>query len=624
MLHINNLTYRIAGRMLLDNATAYLPAGHRVGLVGRNGMGKSTLLRLIVGDTPIDGGSISLQPNARMGYLRQDVTDPAASALDTVLAMDTERAALLAESETATEPNRIADIHTRLADIGAHAAPARAGRILDGLGFDREAQNRPLQEFSGGWRMRVALAGVLFQEPDLLLLDEPTNHLDLEATIWLQDYIARYPHTVVIVSHDRDLLNTAVSHILHLDDRRLTLYGGGYDTFEKTRREHLTRQAKMHARQELERKRLQAFVDRFKAKASKAKQAQSRVKMLEKMEPIAAVMDDQIPTFDFPKPDILPPPLITVEHGKLGYDDTTPILSKLDIRLDSDDRVALLGANGNGKSTLAKWLAQTLKIQEGRERRSNKLKVGYFAQHQLEQLKPEMTVLDQMQHLMEDATEAKVRAHVARFGFGEERINTKISNLSGGEKARLVFAIIAREAPHLLVLDEPTNHLDIDSRQALIQALNAYDGAVVLVSHDTHIVELVADRLYLVADGTVARYDGTMSEYRQMLIQQSRGTKSDTTDTDTADIKKQKRVENAQSRAALAPLKKKVQSTEKLMADITQKISVFDKALSDPALYTEDPKKAADFSRAKADLEKKLAQAEEDWLTAQEALEAAV
>lgn len=620
MLHINDLTYRISGRVLLQEATTHLPAGHRVGLVGRNGAGKSTLLRLIIGDISSDGGSISIRPGASTGYLQQEIPDLSASPLDHVLRSDTERQSLLDEAEHATDPARISDIHIRLADIGAHAAPARAERILDGLGFDHDARRRPLQSFSGGWRMRVALAAALFQEPDLLLLDEPTNHLDLEATVWLQDHIARYPHTVVIVSHDRDLLNASVSHILHLDQHRLTLYGGGYDTFERTRRETLTRHAKMHARQELERKRLQAFVDRFKAKASKAKQAQSRVKMLEKMEPIAAVMDDAVPSFAFPAPDILPPPLITLENGDIGYDET-PVLKQLDIRLDSDDRIALLGANGNGKSTFAKWLAQDLKALSGRERRSSKLKVGYFAQHQLDQLNPQMTVLEQMQHSMPEATEAAVRSHMARFGFDAGRATTKVSNISGGEKARLVFAIMARMAPHLLVLDEPTNHLDIDSRQALVQALNAYDGAVVLVSHDTHLVELVADRLFVVADGTVTRFDGSMTDYRQQLIQAARGSKSSKSTKPETEKSRQKRQNGAHSRAATEPLKKKVKETERLMEDLHGKIEVFERALADPNLYQETPEKAAAFSRAKSDLERSLAKAEEDWLNAQSELE---
>src|SRR5262245_32895311 len=522
MLTITDLTCRIAGRPLLEGASLTLPAGHKAGLIGRNGTGKTTLLKLIAGDLHADTGEIRLPNNTRVGRIAQEAPDGPQSLLDTVLAADTERQSLLDEAEHATDPHRIADIHTRLHEMEAHSAPARAGAILHGLGFDAAAQQRPCNDFSGGWRMRVALAALLFQAPDLLLLDEPTNHLDLEATLWLEDFLKRYPHTVLLVSHDRDLLNKVVDKIVHLEALKLTVYSGGYDTFEKTRALKIANIAAAQKKQEAQRAHMQAFIDRFRYKASKARQAQSRIKMLARMEPIVSVAEEQTIEFEFPNPDQLAPPILALDHVDAGYEPGRPVLRNLNLRLDMDDRVALLGANGNGKSTLAKLLAGRLKPMAGTLRRSGKLRIGYFDQHQTDELDVNATPLQIMERLAPMANEEKRRAHLGRFGFQQDKALTKVSALSGGEKARLLFALMSRESPHVLLLDEPTNHLDVDSRQALVQAINAFEGAVVLISHDPHLIELCVDRLWLVANGTVKPFDGDLDDYRKLLVEQRR------------------------------------------------------------------------------------------------------
>ncbi|HMT14679.1 MAG TPA: ABC-F family ATP-binding cassette domain-containing protein, partial [Aestuariivirga sp.] len=503
MLHITGLTYRIGGRLLLDGASAALPAGHKVGLVGRNGTGKSTLLKLIMGDLVPESGSASVPRNARIGSVAQEAPGGETSLMDTVLAGDEERSALLAEAETATDPHRIADIQTRLADINAHAAPARAATILAGLGFTPEQQDGPCSALSGGWRMRVALAAALFGAPDVLLLDEPTNYLDLEGAIWLKSYIRDYPHTILMVSHDRDLLNEAVDSILHLDQMKLTLYAGTYDSFERQRREQQALSVKLKKKQDDQRAHMQAYVDRFRYKASKARQAQSRLKALARLEPIADVVADRVAPFDFPSPEKpLAPPLVGWDKASVGYTPGKTVLRGISLRLDPDDRIALLGANGNGKSTFAKLLCGKLKPMGGEMAHPARLTVGYFAQHQLDELKPDWTAYDYMAKLLPDAPVAQRRARLGALGFGAELADTPSERLSGGEKARLLFLLASFHAPHILVLDEPTNHLDVDSREALIMAINDYEGAVILISHDRHIIETCADRLWLVNDGT--------------------------------------------------------------------------------------------------------------------------
>ncbi|MCB1521488.1 MAG: ABC-F family ATP-binding cassette domain-containing protein [Hyphomicrobiaceae bacterium] len=627
MLHINDLVYRIEGKPILDGATVAIPAGHKVGLVGRNGAGKTTLLRLLTGEIAPDSGSIGMPRLASLGYVAQEAPGGDLSLIDWVLAADTERAGLLDEAETATDPGRIAEIQIRLQDMRAHAAPARAAQILAGLGFDEQAQARPCRAYSGGWRMRVALAAVLFLEPEILLLDEPTNYLDLEGTMWLETYLKTYPHTVLIVSHDRDLLNTVVTQIMHLDRGRLTLYTGGYDAFEEARRERQRLELKLKKKQDDERRRIQAFIDRFKAKATKARQAQSRVKALAKMQPIAAQMDDRVAPFLMPSPEkLIASPILRLESAAAGYAPDPPILRNLSLRIDQDDRIALLGQNGNGKSTFAKLLAGRLEAMTGKVHGAQKVSVGYFAQHQLDDLEPSQTPFDYITRLMPEATEAQRRTRLGSFGFSADKADTKCENLSGGEKARLLLAVTAFNAPHLLILDEPTNHLDIDSREALIHALNEYEGAVILISHDRHLVEATADRLWLVKDGTVKSYDGDIESYRAELIadrvqrNRSEDRRGEAGSTSTTSRSEQRRA-SAERRAELAPLKKAMDAAEKRAHAIASDIAKLDALLADTAIYIDEPERAQRAAMERGVLAKRLAAAEDEWLAAVEAYE---
>ncbi|MEM8744237.1 MAG: ABC-F family ATP-binding cassette domain-containing protein [Pseudomonadota bacterium] len=627
MLHINDLTYRIDGRMLLDNATAGIPPSHKVGLVGRNGVGKTTLLRLITGEISPEGGEIRLPKNTRMTLVSQEAPDGPESLLDTVLAADTERASLLQEAETATNPERIADIQMRLSDISAHAAPARAATILAGLGFGEAEQQQPCAEFSGGWRMRVALASALFAAPDVLLLDEPSNYLDLEGTLWLETFLKTYPNTVLIVSHDRNLLNTAVTSILHLSAGKLSLYSGGYDDFEEARREKQRLQLKLKKKQDDERRRLERFVERFRYKATKARQAQSRVKILEKMQPIAAEVDGRVTRFTFPNPEkSLGNPLMRLEGVSVGYEPDKPVLSNLDLRLDEDDRIGLLGANGNGKSTFAKLLSGRLQEASGHFRRSKKMITGYFAQHQLDELNPVLSPYERIAELMPDATEAQKRTHLGSLGFGIETADTPARDLSGGEKARLLFALAAFDGPHLLILDEPTNHLDVDAREALIHAINDYEGAVILISHDRHLLDACADRLWLVQDGTVAPYDDDLDSYRDICLSERGGrrrSKQDGSGQAARPSRQDERRAGAARRAELAPLKKIVTQKESLVEALSTEIAQLDEKLGDMTLYEKEPETAAELARKRGELAKQLDQAEAEWLEANEAYEAA-
>jgi ATP-binding cassette subfamily F protein 3 len=614
MITINDLSLRIAGRLLLDHASLSLPAGAKAGLVGRNGTGKTTLFRAITGDLSAETGSIGLPKNTKIGQVAQEAPGTEEPLIDIVLKADVERAALMAEEKTATDPHRIADIHTRLADIDAHSAEARAATILAGLGFDAEAQKRPASSFSGGWRMRVALAAVLFAEPDLLLLDEPTNYLDLEGTLWLETYLSKYPHTVLLISHDRDLLNRAVSSIVHLDQKKLTFWRGGYDQFERQRAEQAELQEKSRAKQEAARKHLQSFVDRFRAKASKARQAQSRIKALEKMKPIAAVIDDTVKPFSFPEPvKTVASPIIALEGVSVGYKPGEPILRRLSLRIDADDRIALLGANGNGKSTFAKLLSGRLKAETGTMTVAPGLKVAIFAQHQMDDLRAEENAYEHVRRLMPDAPEAKVRARVAQFGLTTEKMNTPSKDLSGGEKARLLMGLAAFDGPNLFILDEPTNHLDIDSREALVHALNDFPGAVILISHDRHLIEATADRLWLVKDGSVKTYDGDLSDYRQEVT----GVAADRRERREAEkaSKADRRRDAAQRRQALEPLAKEIRATEALMERIRKRIDGIEDQLADPKLYEKDPTAATKLAKERSDLSNALAGHEDRWLT---------
>jgi len=619
MLKLDNVTLRLAGRVLLDHASVHLPAGHTVGLIGRNGTGKTSLLRLIEGELQPETGSLALRRGARLGSVAQEAPSGERTPLDFVLAADTERVDLLAEAERTTDVVRLAEIHARLTDIAAHSAPARAATILAGLGLEAARQVEPVDALSGGWRMRVALAAALFAEPDLLLLDEPTNHLDFEAAVWLESFLKTYPRTVLLVSHDREFLNGVATGILHLEDATLTLYSGNYDRFERTRAERLARQAALHAQQETQRRHMQAFVDRFRAKASKARQAQSRLKALARLQPIAAVTENRAFEFRFPEPSELPPPLITLEKGVVGYGET-PILRRLDLRIDQDDRIALLGPNGNGKTTLARLLAGRLPPLGGELRRHPKLKIGYFAQHQLEELDVADTPYQRMLALMPNAPEDRVRARLGQFAFPGEKANVRVADLSGGEKARLLFALITFDAPQLLILDEPTNHLDVDAREALIHALNDYAGAVILVSHDRHILETVADRLWLVADGTVRPFDGDLDDYRRQVVGGPRGeaTNGGGDKANRRDLRR----EAAEQRQRLAPLRKAAKDAETQVERLTAEKSKIDAKLADAALYTAAAQgEVVALKRRQADLNRDLEAAESVWLEAASALE---
>jgi len=625
MLTISNLTYRIGGRVLFEGAGVQVAANQRIGLVGRNGTGKSTLFKLIKGELSPDQGEISLPPRVKLGDVAQETPDGPESLTDCVLAHDKERAALMAEAESTHDGHRLGEIHERLAAIDAHSAPARAAAILAGLGFSPEAQARPVSSFSGGWRMRVALAGALFARPDLLLLDEPTNHLDLEATLWLENYLASYEGTLIVISHDRDLLNTVVSRIIHLDGGKLVAYGGNYDRFEQVRREQIELAGKAAVKQAAQRAHLQSFIDRFRAKATKAAQAQSRIKMLERLGPPISVIEDQPVSFDFPDPEQLPPPLISIDKGQAGYAPGKPVLRGLSFRIDMDDRIALLGANGNGKSTLAKVLAGRLDLLEGEHFHPPGLKIGYFAQHQTEELNLNETPFQHMQALMKLAAPAQVRAQLGRFGFSQDRADVKVGSLSGGEKARLLFALMTRDKPHLLILDEPTNHLDIDSREALVSALNAYQGAVILISHDPRLIELTADRLWLVNEGKVRDFDGDMEAYKALLLGQAREARKEASGKDSAPSanKKDERRAAADLRAQLAPLRKKAQEAEKLVEKLSAKKAKLEGELADPKLYSGPADAITALKKSLAEVERDLGTAEEDWLFAQEAYEEA-
>ena len=622
MLTVSDLTYRIAGRTLLENASAQINAGWKVALVGRNGAGKSTLLDLIRGVLQPDGGDIRLQKGVRIGFLAQEAPGGAATPLDLVVAAAEERAQLLAEAAATEDGARAAEIHDRLLAIDAHAAPARAAGILAGLGFDDRDQHRAMASFSGGWRMRVALAAVLFAEPDLLLLDEPTNHLDLEAALWLGEFLRRYRRTLILVSHDRQFIDDVADHVLHLGERRLSLYSGGYETFLRTRREALARQQALAARQEVERKHLQAFVDRFRAKASKASQAQSRLKMLARLEPVALAEAEPQVRFEFPEPAKLAPPLLTFDNVAVGYEPGKPVLRRLDLRLDPDDRIALLGANGNGKSTLARLIAGRLAPMSGEQRRAPRLACGYFAQHQIEELDPEASAFDHLARLMPKAPAERVRARLARFGFGEDQVFVRARELSGGEKARLNFALISHAAPPLLILDEPTNHLDIEAREALVEALGDFPGAVVIISHDWHLLSLTADRLWLVADGTAKPWEGDLDDYRRYLLETPRAAPEEQ-ERAAEPAKRDARRAAAERRQALAPLKRALREAEQRLATVAARKATLDRELADPATYAAESRPVADLLRAQAEAAQSLAAAEADWLAAAEAVERA-
>jgi len=608
MLHINGLSYRLGERLLIENANAAVPSGASVGLVGRNGAGKTTLFRLIRGDLAPESGAVIVPRAGRIGSVEQEAPGGAESLIDFVLSADTEREALIAEAGIASDPERIAEIQTRLVDIDAHTAPARAARILNGLGFDETAQRRPLSEYSGGWRMRVALAAVLFSEPDLLLLDEPTNYLDLEGVLWLTDYLKSCPATILVISHDRDLLDDVAHSILHLDRGKLTLWSGGYTSFERQRREQQVLQGKALKKQEERRAHLQAFVDRFRASATKATQAQSRLKMLARMEPIAAIVDETVQPFKWPPvARRLSPPIVAMEKVSAGYDGRA-VLSRIDLTLADDDRIGLLGANGNGKSTFAKLIAGRLTPMAGKMTRANRLHVGYFAQHQVDELEPGANVYAHVAERMPGEPERKIRSRAAMIGFSGARADTTVEALSGGEKARLLMGLAAFDGPQLLILDEPTNHLDIDSRAELIEAINDYEGACILVSHDRRLLEACVDRLWLTANGTVKPFDGDLADYGRFVLS-----------ANPEPAQRRKREPASPSPAArlrrdAAPRKRELAALEDKMNRFQDLLRRIDEALAQASAPGGDALKIADLAEKRADLERALTSSEEAWL----------
>lgn len=614
MLTISNISYAVEGRPLFDGASATIPDGHKVGLVGRNGTGKTTLFNIIKGDLVLEGGSITLPSRARIGGVAQEVPGNEVSLIDTVLAADTERAELLAEADTAQDPNRIAEIQARLNDIDAWSAEARASSILKGLGFGSKEQAIPCSAFSGGWRMRVALAGVLFAQPDLLLLDEPTNYLDLEGALWLENYLVKYPHTVIIISHDRALLNRSVGAILHLEDKKLTYYTGPYDQFARQRAERRAMQASLAKKQDARKAHLQSFVDRFRAKASKAKQAQARLKMIERMDMIAAPEEAARRVFTFPEPEELSPPIIRIEGGEVGYDGTA-VLKRLDLRIDQDDRIALLGRNGQGKSTLSKLLSDRLHCMSGKLTRSSKLRIGYFAQHQVDELYTDETPLQHLQRERSGVMQSKLRAQLAGFGLGPDQADTAVGRLSGGQKARLSLLLATLHAPHILILDEPANHLDIESREALVEALTGYSGAVILVSHDMHLLSLVADRLWLIKDGAVNPYEEDLETYRKELLGGDRQKEKPA---------KEKPKPQRASRDEILSLKSEVRKNEGRVGKLNEMRDKLAKKLADPELYENGRiGELETWNRKYTEVMEALERAEALWMVAEEKLEAA-
>ena len=625
MLTITNLTYRIQGRPLFEDASVVLQDGAKTGFVGKNGSGKTTLFNLIQGFIAPDAGTIELNRRARIGAVAQEAPATQLSVLETVMAADKERAALLAEAEHASDPHRIGEIHMRLADIDAHTAEARAATILKGLGFEQDRQLAPTAELSGGWRMRVALAGVLFSQPDLLLLDEPTNYLDLEGTLWLEKYLATYPYTVFMISHDRDLLNKAVSSIIHLERGKLTLYRGAYDTFEATRRMQMELNNKSREKTLEQIAHMQKFVDRFKAKATKAKQAQARVKAIAKLKPPEALYDEYSAPFSFQQPKLeMASPMITLDNVSAGYGEKV-VLKRMSMRIDPEDRIALIGVNGNGKSTFAKLLAGDLAPMSGEMRRGKKLDVAYFAQHQMDKLKPALTPLEHMPELMPYDTETKRRSRLAQMGLSASRMDTKVQNLSGGERARLLLGLITFGGPGMLILDEPTNHLDIDSRDALIFALNEYRGAVLIISHDRHLVDSTCDTIWIAEGGTVHAFDDDLDSYQRMLTGGGKQTSSGQPQAaaPAQDDRRTQRQEAAAKRAEIAPLRKSIKDAEQKIARLKNELAKVETILADPKTYDGAPQRISLLGKDKARFETEINRMEESWLDMSAQLEEA-
>jgi len=625
MLKIHDLSFVSWGRRFFDDASVVIPAGAKVGLVGRNGAGKTTLFKLILGELSPTAGEISVSRGWRVATVDQEVAASPTKLIDAVLALDLRRAALMEELDHAP-PERQADLHHDLQMIGADRAPSRAAEILSGLGFSNDDLDRPMSEFSGGWRMRATLAGALLAEPDLMLLDEPTNYLDLEGALWLETRLKRYPNAALVISHDRELLNNSVNAILHLSDRKLDYYTGGYDEFERLKAEKARLQAAGRVKQELERAHLQSFVDRFRAKASKARQAQSRIKRLEKLPPIAEISSERTAPFFLPSPKKqLSPPLVRMEGASVGYGERT-ILRDLNLRIDTDSRIGLLGVNGAGKSTFAKLLAGAIPpMPTGECWMDRRMKVAWFHQHQIEALDPDETPLDLMRRALPEAGESQRRARLGGFGMTVEKVETKAANLSGGERARLLLNMVAMEAPHLLILDEPTNHLDIDSRRALLEALNDYEGAVLIITHDRSLMELVADQLWFTHDGTITPFEGDMDDYARLVLDRAKQAAKGQANVPNAQglTGKEARKAAAAARQKIAPLKNAAEALERKMEAIASDINRAERGLAAPGLFESDPARAQALGLMVGKFKAELEAVEAQWMAAAEAYEQA-
>jgi ATP-binding cassette subfamily F protein 3 len=612
MIKIEKISFSIGGRKLLDTGNITIPSGHKVGVVGRNGTGKTTLFGLIKEDLELESGQINIPKNAKIGDVQQEVSENNLSVIDTILAADEERETLLKRAKTEKDPDQIAEMQIRLEDIGAWSAEARASTILKGLGFNEEDNHLPCQSFSGGWRMRISLAAVLFNQPDLLLLDEPTNYLDLEGTIWLENYLGTYPHTVLVISHDRNLLNNCVNSILHLEDKNLTYYSGNYEKFAETRMAQLENKFSEIKKQDKTRQHLQSFVDRFRYKAKKAKQAQSRLKALSKLKTISLPNERALRKILFPSPDKLASPLLSIENGSTGYNGKA-VLSNLNLRIDHDEKIALLGKNGEGKSTLSKLLADRIPLLSGSLIRSSKLRIGYFSQHQTDELRKDETPFDHLSRARPNKSISERKKILGSFGIGSDQSELQVLAMSGGQKARLLLLLATLDNPHLLILDEPTNHLDIESREALIEALTKFSGAVILVSHDFHLLSLVSEKLWLVKNGVVCPYEEDLESYRSDILIKKHGKRSKASKNSDSKKENQKRL-----LVHKAEVKKCEDRVEKLL-NMRKKVADI---LSDQDLYSvEKLKELENWNKKFSEIDEAINRAEKLWIQAQKNFE---
>ncbi|MEZ9746539.1 ABC transporter ATP-binding protein [Vibrio splendidus] len=631
MITFSDIQLLRGGKPLLDQASATFHPGDKIGLVGKNGCGKSTLFALIKDELSIDAGSFSKPAHWEMAWVAQETPALERTAIEYVIDGDREYRGLedqLEKAEQADNGTLVAEIHGKIETIGGYSIKARAAELLDGLGFRQEQMTWNLTQFSGGWRMRLNLAQALLCRSDLLLLDEPTNHLDLDAVMWLERWLQNYPGTLVLISHDRDFLDPIVNRIVHVENQQLNEYTGNYSSFETQRAQKLILQQAMFQKQQKQMSHMQSYIDRFRYKASKARQAQSRIKALEKMEQVLPAQFDNPFSFEFREPDALPNPIMMMDEVSAGYDDNL-ILEKIRLNLVPGSRIGLLGRNGAGKSTLIKLLSGELKQQGGELSYSQGVKMGYFAQHQLETLHPEETPLQHMMQIAPKHTEQQLRDYLGSFGFQGEKALDKVAPFSGGEKARLVLALLVWQKPNLLLLDEPTNHLDLDMRQALTFALQTFEGAMVIVSHDRYLLRATTDDLYLVHDRQVAPFDGDLSDYYKWLTEQQKVERKEAQalapakdGANSAAAKKEQKRKEAEFRKLTAPLRKKLTQFEKQMDKLTLSLEEAEQELSDTSLYeAENKAKLNKVLDLQASSKSQLEEVEMDWMSTQEELE---